>query len=240
MQKITFKTTFEEKVPLVGDLASFRFAKPEGFTYEAGQWFTITIPSADGPLKKPFTYSSSPTEPFLQVTTRLSGSDFKKALDSMPAGTEVEMQGVFGNFTLKPGLTKLAFLAGGVGVTPIRSILRYLVDTGGGGLEVVVFYGNPNEDSIPFKQEFDEFEQALPGVRVVHVLTQPSDEWSGYRGFITSEVIGQELGDATAWTFYTSGPPPMVAAMRKALDELGIPKEQQVEESFGPPAKPGA
>jgi len=240
MQKITFTTTFTEKVPLVGDLASFRFAKPEGFTYAAGQWFTITIPAPSGPMKKPFTYSSSPSEPFLQMTTRLSGSDFKNALDALTPGTEVEMQGVFGNFTLKPGLTKLAFLAGGVGVTPIRSILRHLMDTGGGDLEVVVFYGNLNEDNIPFKEEFEEFERKLPGVRVVHVLMQPSDVWTGHKGFITAEVIGEELGDATAWTFYTSGPPPMVAAMRKALEALGVPQEQQVEENFGPPAKPGA
>lgn len=240
MEKITFTTTYLEKVPLVGDLASFRFAKPEGFSYQAGQWFTITIPSPSGPMSKPFTYSSSPTEPFLQLTTRLSGSDFKNALDALTPGTEVTMQGVFGNFTLKPGLSRLAFLAGGVGVTPIRSILRFLADTGGAGLEVVVFYGNLNEDNIPFKEEFEEFERVLAGVRVVHVLMQPREDWTGYRGFITSEIIGRELGDPTAWTFYTSGPPPMVAAMRKALDELGVPKEQQVEENFGPPAKPAA
>ncbi|NLE73093.1 MAG: FAD-dependent oxidoreductase [Actinobacteria bacterium] len=238
MKNATFTTTFTEKIPLVGDLAGFRFVKPEGFTYSAGQWFTITIPSPSGPLKKPFTYSSSPTEPFLQLTTRLSGSDFKNALDSLTPGAPVDMQGVFGNFTLKPGLTKLAFLAGGIGVTPIRSILRYLTDTGGGGLEIVVFYGNLDEDNIPFKGEFDEFEQKLPGVRVVHVLSQPADDWAGYKGFITAEVIGRELGDAAAWTFYTSGPPPMVAAMRTALETLAVPPERQVEESFGPPAKP--
>lgn len=237
MERTSFTTRFTGKVPLVADIASFRFEKPAGFTYQAGQWFKITIPSPQGPLSKPFTYSSSPTEPFLQLTTRLSGSDFKQALDALRPGDEVQMEGVFGNFTLRRGLKRLAFLAGGVGVTPIRSILRYLVDTGETDLEVVVFFGNLNEQNIPFKEEFDEFERLLPNVRVVHVLMQPSESWTGHRGFITSDVIKTELGDPAAYTFYTSGPPPMVAAMRKALDELGVPKEQQVEENFGPPAK---
>jgi len=236
MERVSFTTRFLEKVPLVADLASFRFEKPEGFSYQAGQWFKITIPSDAGPLSKPFTYSSSPTEPFLQLTTRLSGSAFKTALSALRPGTEVQMEGVFGNFTLRPGLSRLAFLAGGIGVTPIRSILRYLADTGGADLDIVVLYGNQTEDGIPFKEELDEFERALPRVRIVHVLSRPGDDWPGYRGHITAEIVERELGDPKAWTFYTSGPPPMVEAMRSALDSLGVPKAQQVEEQFGPPA----
>jgi ferredoxin-NADP reductase len=214
------------------NVSSFRFEKPEEFTYLAGQWFKITVPSSDGPLSKPFTYSSSPTEPYLQLSTRLSGSDFKNALAALAPGDEVQMEGVFGNFTLKDDLERLAFLAGGIGVTPIRSILRYMADTGA-SLPVTVFYGNMTIDDIPFKQDFDEFEATLPALKVVHVIFDPPEDWKGPRGYITGDVVREELDDPTAWTYYVSGPPPMIDAMRKVTDSLGVPKERLVVESFG-------
>jgi ferredoxin-NADP reductase len=74
--KMTFATTLTETRPLTPGVSGFRFARPDGYEFTAGQWFVITIPSGDGPLTKHFTHSSSPTEPFLAFTTRLTGSQF--------------------------------------------------------------------------------------------------------------------------------------------------------------------
>lgn len=237
MARAKFTTTFLEKVPMSGDLASFRFAKPEGFEYIAGQWFVLSIPSPSGTLAKPFTYSSSPTEPFLMMTTRLSGSDYKNALDALQPGAEVGMEGPGGRFTLDPARDRVAFLAGGVGVTPIRSMLRFLADSPGAARpQLVAFYGNLDEAHIPFAEEFVEFEQKL-GLRTVHVLMQPSEAWTGHKGFITADVLKAELDDPGAWTFYTSGPPPMIEAMKKVLDTCDVPAGNQIFEYFGAPAK---
>lgn len=237
MARAKFTTTFLEKVPLTGDLASFRFAKPEGFEYVAGQWFVLGLPSPAGVLSKPFTYSSSPTEPFLMMTTRLSGSEFKTALAALQPGSEVEMDGPGGRFVLEPSLQRVAFLAGGVGVTPIRSMLRYLADSPSAPRpQLAAFYGNVDQEHIPFAQEFVEFEEKLD-LRTIHVLMQPAEGWQGYKGFITAEIIRAELSRPEDWTFYTSGPPPMVEAMKAVLDSCDVPPSQQVYEYFGAPAK---
>jgi ferredoxin-NADP reductase len=230
MAKQSFKTALIETVPRTPGTLSLRFLRPEGFDYIAGQWFTLTLASAGEPLVSHFTFSSSPTEPFLEFTTRLSGSAFKNTLLELKPGDEVEMEGPYGGFVLKDA-ERMAFLIGGIGVTPLRSMLRFLDDTHV-NRTIVVFYGSMTEDGIVFREELEAIAGRLPGVRIVHVLATPEDSWTGYRGFIRAEVIRAELGDPTEWTFYVCGPPPMIAPMRALLTELEIPSKQAVFESF--------
>lgn len=234
---VTFTTRFLEAVPRGPGTASFRFEKPEGFNYDAGQFFFLTIPGPDGPLKKPFTYSSSPTEPSLELTTRLSGSDFKNALEALVPGAEVEMRAPHGRFVLREGIARMACLIGGVGITPIRSMLRWLADNGARDPEVVVFYANRSESGITFGDELAELESRIPNMKTVNVLSNPGDGWEGRRGYISLDVVRAEIGDPAAWTYYLCGPPPMMDSMTKALAELGVPESQIVLERFGPPAK---
>jgi len=255
--KMIFATTLTESRRLTPGICSFRFVRPDDYGFTAGQWFVITIPSGDGPLTKHFTHSSSPTEPFLEFTTRLTGSPFKNALDALPLGTEVQMEGPFGTFVLREGVVRVAFLTGGIGVTPVRSILRYLVDlqasvaagsagspasgTAAGDVgasepsplpKIAVFLGNMSEETITFGEEFERIAATLPGTRVVHVLSQPSEGWSGHQGYISADILREELADLGSWTYYLSGPPPMVEAMRSILSGFDIPRKQMVLENF--------
>jgi ferredoxin-NADP reductase len=236
MAAMTFISTLLEKIPRSSDTTSYRFSRPPEYGFKAGQWYTVTIPSPGGPLDHHFSHADSPTESFVELTTRLTGSDFKNALDALPLGAEVEIQGPYGRFLFGYETPKIAFLTGGIGVTPVRSMLRYLADTGGAGRiegqELVVFYGSMTEDGIVYKEEFDEFERAIAGLRVVHVITKPTESWKGYGGFITADVIRAELADPGAWTYYIVGPPPMITAMDKVMGQLEIPKAQTVIESF--------
>jgi ferredoxin-NADP reductase len=236
MAAMTFVSTLLEKIPRSSDTTSYRFSRPPEYGFKAGQWYTVTIPSPGGPLDHHFSHADSPTESFIELTTRLTGSDFKNALDGLALGAEVEIQGPYGRFLFGYEVPKIAFLTGGIGVTPVRSMLRYLADTGGAGRiegqELVVFYGSMTEDGIVYKEEFDEFERAIAGLRVVHVITKPTESWKGYGGFITADVIRAELADPGAWTYYIVGPPPMITAMDKVMGQLEIPKAQTVIESF--------
>jgi ferredoxin-NADP reductase len=236
MAAMTFKSTLLEKIPRSADTTSYRFSRPPEYSFEAGQWYTITIPSPEGPLDHHFSHADSPTEPFIELTTRLTGSAFKKALDALPIGAEVEIDGPYGRFLFGFERPRIAFLTGGIGVTPVRSMLRYLADTGGerrvAGQELVVFYGSMTEDGIVYKEDFDWFEKVIPGLRVVHVITRPTESWRGYSGFINAGVIRAELPEPTQWTYYVVGPPPMVSAMEKVLEQLGVPRDQVVMESF--------
>lgn len=252
MGKMTFATTLTETRPLTPGVCSFRFVRPDGYEFTAGQWFVITIPSNDGPLTKHFTHSSSPTEPVLEFTTRLTGSQFKNALVALPLGAEVQMEGPFGTFVLRDGVVRVAFLTGGIGVTPVRSILRYVADLhasvagsaagraagdpGAAGAlplpEIAIFLGNLSEDTITFRDELESMAATLPGARVVHVLSQPSEGWHGHRGYISGDIVRGELADPGSWTYYLSGPPPMVEAMRSLLGGFDIPRKQMVLENF--------
>jgi glycine betaine catabolism B len=238
----TFTSTLLEKIRRGPDTMSFRFSRPGDYTFKAGQWFTITIPSAEGPLDHHFSHADSPTESFIELTTRMTGSPFKTALDTLEPGSEVEIMGPFGSFTLQYDNPRIAFLTGGIGVTPVRSMLRYLVDTGSEGRredqDLVIFYGSMTEDGIVYLDECNEFERAIPRLRIVHVITNPTDNWRGYKGFISADVVRAELRDPSAWTYYIVGPPPMITAMSKVMEQLEIPRSQQVIESFQGYEKP--
>src|SRR5665811_1801013 len=98
MAAMTFISTLLEKIPRSSDTTSYRFSRPPEYEFKAGQWYTVTIPSPDGPLDHHFSHADSPTESFIELTTRLTGSDFKNALDALPLGAEVEIEGPYGRF----------------------------------------------------------------------------------------------------------------------------------------------
>jgi glycine betaine catabolism B len=236
MAAMAFTSALLEKISRSADTTSYRFSRPSDYMFTAGQWFTVTLQTPAGPLDHHFSHADSPTESFIELTTRLTGSEFKNTLDALPVGAEAEIEGAYGRFLFGYDLPKIAFLTGGIGVTPVRSMLRYLADTGGEGRakgqEVVVFYGSMTEDGIVYRNEFDEFERAIEGLRVVHVITNPTESWKGYGGFINAEIVRAELADPGAWTYYIVGPPPMITAMDKVMSQLEIPREQTVIESF--------
>ncbi|MFH0917226.1 MAG: FAD-dependent oxidoreductase [bacterium] len=217
-----------EKTPLVADIVTFGFERPQGYEYRPGQWFVITFPGPAGPYDHHFSHSSSPTEPFLEFTTRMRGSDFKNALDALPLGTEVEIEGPFGAFTPQEGLERVAFVTGGIGITCVRSILRWLTDTRGRSStdappqEIVLLLANRSQAGVPFREELEQMEAALPGLRVVHVLSRPGARWPGHRGHIDVEILTRELPGPPSWAYYLSGPPSFCESMRELLVGWGI------------------
>ena len=144
MDRMKFNGVLLERVPRIPGTTSYRFSRPSEYTFEAGQYFTITIPTPEGPLTHAFSHCDSPTEGFLELTTRLTGSPFKNALDALPLGAEAQFFGPMGRFLFKYEAPRISFLTGGVGITPVRSMLRYLADTDGAGRiegqELVLFY----------------------------------------------------------------------------------------------------
>jgi glycine betaine catabolism B len=230
-----FTTRLTAKIPRAADIVSFRFDRPADYDYRPGQWAMLTIPTDDTTMTHHFTHSSSPTEPWLEMTTRLRGTPYKNALDALPLGTEVTMTGPNGYFTLRDDVRQAAFLAGGIGITTIRSILRSLVDRGAeGGTDrpLLLLYGNHDEDGIAFAGELAELGTALPGLRVVHVLSDAGAVWAGDRGFIDAAVVQREAPTLADWRFYVSGPPPMVASLGAMLRGLGVQRERISTEEY--------
>ena len=231
MKSMTFSTRLVDRIPRVQGVKTFRFERIRQYEFTAGQWFVLTIPRGDGYLTKHFTHSSSPTEGYIDFTTRLTGSEYKNALDALPLGAEVEIEGPFGAFTLADDAERACFLTGGIGITPIRSILRYMADSGD-DREVVLLYGNKDFDSIAFRLELESFTAQLPRLSVVHVLSDPQPDWDGHRGYIRDEILDQELPQGGGWTHYISGPPAMVTSIKELLTGRGVGRREMVMENF--------
>ncbi len=236
MTTMTFTGTLVEKTKRTADSTSFRFTRPPEYRFQAGQSFSITIPSPEGPLEHRFSHADAPTEELTELTTRMTGSSFKSALDAMPIGGTATFKGPAGRFVFQHQELRIALLAGGIGITPVRSMLRHLVDTNGAdrasGQELVLLYGCLSEQGIVYRDDLDEFGATLPGLRVVYVITEPSPEWTGRRGFITTAVLQEELEDPSDWMFYVVGPPAMIAAMDKVTHLLHVDPTRILKENF--------
>ena len=222
---------FIERVPCGSEIASFRFARPDGYDFVAGQHLILGVQTADGPERKPFTHSSAPDDGYLEITTRLSGSAFKNALLGLAPGDLVEVSGPTGRLMLPPDTRRVRFLVGGVGITPARSMLRDAVYTDRSWDDAVLFYGNRDSSCIPFIDEFEAMRGR--GVRIVSVVEHPDDAWTGPVGFITADLVREHV-DPAEGIYLASGPPVMVAAMERVMDDLGIPDERRRIERFGP------
>jgi ferredoxin-NADP reductase len=237
-----------EKVPQVADIVSFRFERPEAYRFQAGQWFVITFPGPDleEPYEHHFSLSDAPSEPWLEFTTRLRGSDFKNALAALPIGSYVQLEGPYGSFVMPADVERAAFLAGGIGITCVRSILRWVAHLGAsaGGSEqegkkpplalqeIALFFANRSEEAIPFQAELEELAQVLPGLRVVHVLSQPGEGWQGYRGHLDQAILAAELTEPGSWCYFVSGPPSFDQAMQDVLVTWGIEASRIKMERF--------
>ncbi len=214
-----------------GGTKSFRFEKPEDCDYLPGQFFVITIPSENGELVHHFSYSSSPTEPFLEFTTRMrEGSDFKNTIDRMQEGTSVRIQSPLGEFTVKEDMKKVAFLCGGIGVTPARSNIRWAIDSKT-DLDILLLYANRDLSNLVFKKEFDNISDE--GIRIVYILSQPDENWTGLKGRLTAELIRSKVADWEDRDFFVAGPPGFVNDIQNMLiDEVGLPGDKVNVEQF--------
>lgn len=221
MAQPSFKSRLVGRTPRVADIVSFEFEKPEGYEYQAGQWFVVTFPGPSEPHSHHFSHSNSPLDPVLEFTTRMRGTTFKNALGALPLGAEVELEGPFGSFTMSEDLKPVAFIAGGIGITCVRSLLRRLAAeedrAGRESRTVALLFANHSEDSIPFREELELLGAAIHGMKTIHVLSRPSDAWAGYRGHIDREVFERELIDPAKWTYFVSGPPAFGQSMREEL-----------------------
>mgnify|MGYP001558239038 CR=1 FL=1 len=214
------------------NVKSIRLEIPGVLDFKAGQFLSVKLQN-NPQLKRYLSISSSPTElGYLEFTKKLTESDFSKSLNNLAAGDQVTIQYPFGKFVLDETFPKIAFLSGGIGITPIRSICKYVVDKNL-GLDIVLVYANRSVKDVVFKDDFDALVKSYSALRVAHVLCETEPGFACTVGRINSEVIKNEIPDYRTRKFYLCGPPQMVEAMRKMLaEDLGLPVERIVTENF--------
>lgn len=212
-------------------VVTLRFSRPEGYSFRAGQWFRLFLQTADGELAETFSQCAAPGDEELEMTTRLSGSAFKIALAALERGAVMSISAPGGRLAIPEGARRVCFLVGGVGITPVHSMLRDAQQGGRTFDDALLFYGNRDERCAPFAGEFQSM--AAIGVRTVLCFEHASESWKGERGFITVETVARHLDPRDGRPFLVAGPPVMVEVMQRILDELGVPESDRIVEHFG-------
>lgn len=230
-----FETRIIEVIQRTPDIKSIRFEKPHGFSYHAGQYVLLTLIVTPGNnsdrMKKPFTLSSSPTEDFLEITKKLTGHPFSNALADLKPDDKVTIDGPFGKFTFQGECDNIGMLSGGIGITPLRSMIKYSIDKQLGA-NIILIYSNRDEKDIAFRDELEEVKKENPNIQVIETITRPGPDWKGVSGRINAEMIEKFIPDYRSRTFFTCGPIKMVEAMVSILREMEIPEEQIKKENF--------
>ena len=205
----------------------FVFSPDRRFNFKPGQYLEWTLSHHypdDRGNRRYFTIASAPTENSVRLGVKFydPASTFKRALAAMKKGDTISVSHLAGSFTLpRKKDKKLVFIAGGIGVTPFRSMVQHMLDTRE-RRPVVMFYANKTAADIAYKDIFDRAYREL-GMPTVHVL---SDENAPVPGALTGRVdaalIAKYVPDYRERTFYISGPHGMVEAIKKALAEMGV------------------
>jgi len=216
------------------DVKTFTFERPNDLDYMPGQFFFVLLRSEDDPPHRPiehhFSFSSSPTETNVEFTTRMTGHEFKNRLEMLREGELVHIAGPDGAFVLPPGARKVAYLCGGIGITPARSTVRWALDTDA-NIDIVVLYSNRDLAGAAFREEFEEI--ATPNIRVVNVLSEPEPGWRGPLGRIDARLVLRELPDWDQRDFFVSGPAVMVDGVVRALiEDVGVSADRVRSEHF--------
>lgn len=172
-----------------------------------------------------FSISSSPkSKHYYEFCIRIYGK-WTQTLNKAKAGQQLFISHPTGNFVWSTKYHKAVFMAGGLGISPFMSMLRFMRDTHQ-SVHIVLLYGNKNE-SIVYKEELDDLQKNMQTLHVVHILSHIdyTSGWKGYRGFITKDIIVKEIPIFEKYTYFIIGPPMFIELMEDHLFDIGISEE---------------
>jgi glycine betaine catabolism B len=229
------KVRLIEKIPRTGSVKSFRFLPEEELDFLPGQAAQLIFnpqDRTDRELNKYLSFSSSPAKGYLEFTKRISSSRFSQALERLNNGDEVLLKAPVGNCVFRDDYTKIGFLIGGIGITPVISIIEYVMDKNL-STDVLLLYSNRTDDDIAFKKELDFWQGRNKNIKVSYIVTdcQPRDK-TCIHGVIDKEMMVEKVYELNKRMFFIFGPPKMVEAMDNLCLDLGCSKESIKTERF--------
>jgi predicted ferric reductase len=204
-----------------------------GFRFSPGQFGWLTVWGS--PFKitgHPFSFSSSAAakDGRVEMSIRKLG-DFTSKIPEVPVGRRVYLDGPYGAFTIGNPADMHVLIAGGVGVTPMMSMIRTLADRGD-KRPVILLYGSKRWEQVTFREELEILKARLD-LTVVHVLADPPVDWTGERGFISGEVLARHLpAPYASHEYFICGPGVMMDAIEGALAKLGVPMSKYHSERY--------
>jgi ferredoxin-NADP reductase len=225
------------------DVKTFRFTPPGGgplpFSYLPGQFLSLTVrpEGKDGrPVRRSYTIASSPSQrAYVEITVKRveQGVVSGHLHDKVTKGDRVEISAPFGAFTFTgQEADSIVLIGGGVGMTPLMTVVRYLTDHGW-PQDIFLLYSCRTSRDFIFREELEYLQRRHANLHVVASMTRAAGtEWKGPTGRLTKELIAQNVPNIAPRRVHLCGPPPMMEAVQAILVELGVPKEQINTESF--------
>jgi phytoene dehydrogenase-like protein/ferredoxin-NADP reductase len=206
--------------------------------FQAGQYVNIFVTVGGVTTSRPYTISSSPGKPYMDITVRRKEGGFVSSylFEKVKSGEVLESTGPHGTFYYEPLMDSdhVVFLAGGSGVTPFMSIIRETVEKKR-PLHIQLLYGSRSPDDIVFGDELKRIASSYPNVEVDFVISEPPEGWSGLRGLLDAGTISSRVGSVGGKTFFICGPAQMHVLCEDALKSLGVPCKRIKKEAYGPP-----
>lgn len=232
----TYHAQLEKKVELSPHVVSFHFTRHNGFDYKPGQYVKVTVPLRVDDNRgdtRFFTIASAPTEKDIIITTKMQDSEFKKSLYSVEVGDTVRMRGPFGSFVLDEQKKQpTVFISGGLGITPFRSMLRYVHDKNI-DIPITHFISYPSYLHAPYLDEVMEIAKKNSLIKLIPFFTQDrKDDIHHEKGRITQEKLKLYVEKLYESVYYVTGPTEMVDIISSALKSLGISEEFVHREYF--------
>ena len=230
------KATVAEKREVAKGTLLVLFAVDGYPPYRPGSYFWVELPERgdqdEKGLRRHISLVTSPTETgVVGLATRLRDTAFKRTLAELEVGDEVAVEAPKGSFLLPEDTSvDYVFIAGGIGITVFRSMLRYIADEGL-PYRVTLVYSNRDRESAAFLDELEELERRIDSLRVVLTITE-QEGWEGESRRINADMLREHLGDLDAKQFLVAGPAPMAEGVSGSLLAAGVPDEQVSTDGF--------
>ena len=224
-----------EKKKITDDISLFHLIPSNGekVNFFPGQFCILeNLQFPDNRKKHYFSYASIPNMPFLEFCIRSYGPWTKKLLEKS-VGEKLQLTGPFGHFVWKNNAGEAVFIVGGLGISPVISIIRFLKRSGFPA-RILLIYGVRSPEAAVYQKELDNLQNNFPEFfRVIYVYSEKAPaKWTGYKGLITRQILEGEINFSKKPYFYMSGPPPFLASMLKILNNKSVKPGSIIKETI--------
>ncbi|MCF7874307.1 MAG: FAD-dependent oxidoreductase [Candidatus Omnitrophica bacterium] len=226
---------FSQSIGRADSVKSFQFLSKQSLDFQPGQFAKILFDKnniSNKELNKYLSFSSPPGEKYLEFTKKLSKSKFSQRLNKLKNGDEVFIQAPLGNHVFKDKYKKVAFLIGGIGITPVVSILGHIVKKSLDA-DVILIYSNRKESEIAFEEKLNRWQKNNQNIKIFYTITDSRPNNSKFKlGYINEKMVSETIKDYKDRIFFIYGPPGMVSSMARLCANIGCGPDKVKKEEF--------